>query len=96
MVNFAFVPLSDPRLTPELKARFLKVDQLVKWESTDSSGAYSGLVIVGEKTRPQGFQSTAEFTVDIRDKGIPIAKVQEISQIVQNEFVRRAVVNIMK
>jgi hypothetical protein len=59
MVDFTFVPLSDPTLTPELKARFLKVDQLVNWKSTDSSGAYSGLVIVGEKTRPQGFQSTA-------------------------------------
>ncbi len=90
MVKFTSIPLSDPRLTPELKAQFLNVRQLVNWESTDSSGTYSGLVIVGEKPHPHGFQSTADFTVDVPPgDGIPIAKVQEISRTVQTEFFKR-------
>lgn len=90
MVKFTSIPLSDARLTPELKAQFLNVRQLVNWESTDSSGTYSGLVIVGEKPHPYGFQSAADFTVDVPPgDGIPIPKVQEISRKVQIEFFKR-------
>jgi hypothetical protein len=35
MVNFMFIPLTDPKLTPELKARFVNVGQLIKWELTN-------------------------------------------------------------
>jgi hypothetical protein len=96
MVNFTFIPLPDPRLTADLKAKFLSVGQLIKWELSDSSGTYTGLVVVGEKQHPQGFQSTADITFDIGDKEIPIAKFQEVSQIVQTEFRSRAVVSTKK
>lgn len=96
MVNFTFVRLPDPRITPEIRARFLNVAQLIEWQLTDSSGTYAGLVIHGEKAIPQGFQSMAEFIVDIPPAGIPDAKLQEISQIVQSDFVKRAVVLLKK
>jgi hypothetical protein len=97
MVNFKFISLSDPRLTPSLKAQFLNVGQLINWELTDASGAYTGLVVVGEKPHPQGFQSMADITIDVPPgEGIPIAKVRELSQTVRAEFVRRGVVGYKK
>lgn len=96
MVNFAFVPLSDPRLTPEMKASFLNVGQLVKWDYTDASGTYTGLIILGEKKIPAGFQSFADITFDIPAKEIPMAKIQEVSQIVTKEFRERTVVGLFK
>jgi hypothetical protein len=96
MVNFMLVPLTDPKLTPELKARFVNVVQLIKWELTDSSGVYTGLVVVGEKPHPQGFQSTTEITFDIPEEETPAAKIQQITRLVQAEFVQRGVVGIKK
>jgi hypothetical protein len=97
MVEFKFVSLPDPRVTPELKGRFLNVGQLVEWKLTDSSGTYTGLVVIGEKKIPQGFQSMADFTLDIPASGeIPIAKAQELSALVLNEFAKRAVVGTKK
>jgi len=91
MVNFTFIPVTDPRLTPELRARFVFVDQLVQWELTDSSGTYTGLVVVGEQSHPQGFQARAEFTIDIPQKGVSNSKIQEVPQTVENEFVKNAI-----
>jgi hypothetical protein len=96
MVNFTFVLLPDPRITPEIKARFLNVAQLIEWDFTDSSGTYTGFFVNGEKTIPQGFQSMAEFIIDMPPAGIPNAKLQEVSQIVQSEFVKKAVVLLKK
>jgi hypothetical protein len=81
MVNFKLVPLPDLRITPEIRARFLNVAQLIEWQLTDSSGTYTGLVVHG---------------VDIPPAGIPDTKIQEISQIVQSEFVKRAVILLKK
>jgi hypothetical protein len=94
MVNFMFIPLTDPKLTPELKARFVNVGQLIKWELTDPSGVYTGLVVVGEKPHPQGFQSTTEITFDIPEEETSAAKIQQITRLVQAEFVQRGVVGI--
>jgi hypothetical protein len=96
MVNFSFIQLPDPRLTPDIKSKFLSVGQLIKWELTDSSGIYTGLVIVGEKSIPQGFQTMADITFDIGDKEIPVTKFQEISRIVLTEFQQRGVVTLKK
>jgi hypothetical protein len=93
-VKFGFIPLTDPRLTPEMKAKFLQVGQLASWELRDSSGTYTGLIVIGEKAVPQGFQSMADITMDIPAKKPPMAKVQEISQIVQRAFVARTIVGI--
>jgi hypothetical protein len=48
-VKFGFIPRTDPRLTPEMKAKFLQVGQLASWEFRDSSGTYTGLIVIGEK-----------------------------------------------
>ena len=92
MVDFTFLSLDDPRLTSGIKATFLNVGQLVGWKLTDPSGAYTGLVVVGEKPVPQGFQAMAEFIVDSPANAIPMTKIQEISCTVQTEFVKRAMV----
>ena len=98
MVNFKFIPLSDARLTAELKPTFLRVGQLISWDFTDSSGqTYTGLVVVGEKPHPQGFQSMADISVDIpAGPGIAMEKIQELSEIVQTEFMQRGVVTYKK
>jgi hypothetical protein len=97
MVEFKFVPLLDPRVTPELKARFLNLGQLVEWKLIDASGTYTGLVVIGEKQIPQGFQSMADFTLDITPNvQIPAAKAQELSRLVLNEFAKRAVIGTPK
>lgn len=70
---------SDERLAAAHRAEFLTIGQLIKWEPTDASGAYSGLMIVGEKATPQGFQSVSNMTIDIGAKEISPAKVQELS-----------------
>jgi hypothetical protein len=93
MVDFKFLSLDDPRLTTNIKANFLNVDQLVGWELIDTSGTYTGLVVLGQKPVPQGFHATADFTVDNPAIAIPTAKTQEISHTVQTEFVQRAVFN---
>jgi hypothetical protein len=68
MVKFTFLPLSDSRLAPEHRAQFLTIGQFIKWELTDPSGTYSGLMIVGEQATPQGFQSMANMTIDLGEK----------------------------
>lgn len=92
MVKFTFLPLSDSRLAPEHRAQFLTIGQFIKWELTDPSGTYSGLMIVGEQATPQGFQTMANMTIDLGEKEIPAAKVQELSRVVNTEFRQRAVI----
>ena len=96
MVNFMFIPLTHPKLTPELKARFLDVNQLIKWELTDSYDVYTGLIVVGEKPHPQGFRSATEITFDIPEEETSAAKMQQISRLVHAEFVHRGVSGIKK
>jgi hypothetical protein len=79
-----------------MKAKFLQVGQLASWEFRDSSGTYTGLIVIGEKAVPQGFQSMADITMDVPTKEPPIGKVQEISQIIQREFLARTIVGIKK
>jgi len=38
MVEFTFLSLDDRRLTTNIKANFLNVEQLVGWELIDNSG----------------------------------------------------------
>jgi hypothetical protein len=86
-----FIPLTERRLTPELRAKFVHVNQLVRWELTDSSGKYTGLVIVGAQLHPKGFQARAEFTIDLPQKGLANSKMQEVSHTVETEFVNKAI-----
>ncbi len=36
----------------------------------------------------------AKMTIDLGDKDIPAAKVQELSHVVNSEFIQRAVISI--
>ena len=93
MLKFNSIPLSDPRLAPSTKTKFLNVSQLFWWELADSSGTHTGLVVVGEKRHQQGFQLVADVTVDIPPgDGIPMEKVRELCQTVEAELIRRAVI----
>jgi hypothetical protein len=51
---------------------------------------------VGEKPHPQGFQSTTEITFDIPEEETSAAKIQQITRLVQAEYVQRGVVGIKK
>ena len=94
MVKFTFLPVSDSRLAPEHRAQFLTIGQFIKWELTDSSGTYSGLMIVGEQKTPRGFQTMANMTIDLGRREISPAKVQELTHVVNTEFIQRAVVSL--
>jgi hypothetical protein len=96
MVKFTFIPFTDGRLTPDLKAKFLRVGQLVNWEYSDASGTYTGLVVIGEKQIPGGFQSFADVTIDLGSREIPIEKIREVSAIVNGEFQKQAVIGTKK
>jgi hypothetical protein len=65
MVTFTFLPIADVehRVAAAHRAQFLTIGQLVKWELTDASGAYSGLMIIGEQPIPGGFQTMANMTI---------------------------------
>jgi hypothetical protein len=67
---------------------------LIKWELTDPSGTYSGLMIVGEQATAHGFQTIANMTVDLGKKAIPADKIQELARIVNTEFSQRAVISL--
>lgn len=94
-MNFTFLPVADVehRLPPAHRALFLSVGQLVKWELTDASGTYSGLMIVGEQPTPEGFQTMANMTIDIGATPLLPAKIQELSRIVNAEFTSRAIMS---
>jgi hypothetical protein len=93
-VNFTFLPLTDPRLQPEMTKTFIKVGQLVGWELPQHSQTYTGLLVVGEKTVPQGFQTMADCTLDIPATPVPMEKVGRIVQTVLREFQQRGQMNI--
>jgi hypothetical protein len=96
VVKFTFLPMDESKITPAQRAQFINLGQLIKWELGDSTGSYSGLIIIGEKAIPQGFQSMADITIDLDDREITSAKIQELSRIVQTEFVQRGVINLRK
>jgi hypothetical protein len=91
MVNFKFVPLPDPRVTPEIKARFLTFGQLIEWELTDSSGMYTGLIFIGEKKIPAGFQTMMDIVMNRGVGKLSTAKGREIIQTVIGEVQQRGV-----
>jgi hypothetical protein len=91
MVNFKFIPLPDPRVTPEIKARFLNLGQLIEWNLTDSSGTYTGLIFMGEKAIPEGFQTMMDVVMNRGVGKLSTAKGQEIIQTVVREVQQRGI-----
>jgi hypothetical protein len=47
-------------------------------------------MVVGEQKTPQGFQSLANMIIDLGEKEISHAKVQELSRVANTELLRRA------
>lgn len=93
-VSFKFLSLDDPRYKREMGNSFLKVGQLVGWELPSKAETYTGLIVVGEKAVPQGFQSMADFTLDIPATPIPMERAQQIAQTVMREFQQRGTIQL--
>jgi hypothetical protein len=97
MVNFKIAKLPDPRVTPEVTAKFINFGQLIEWVYTEKSGTtYRGLIFVGEKPHPQGFQTMADFLIETEGQEIPLQKAGEVSQIVMSEFRRQGLMTLGK
>jgi hypothetical protein len=93
MVEFTSAPLSDPRITPQIKAQFIKVAQLFNWKLTDASGTYKGLIVVGDIAVNNGLSTMISTFIDVSPgPGIPIAKFNEITQIVNAELRQSSIV----
>lgn len=93
MVTFTSLRVSDDLLAPEHRAQFLTVGQIFKWNLSDASGAYSGLMVVGEQATPQGFQTMANMTIDLGMQNLSPAKLQELALMVNAEFRKRSIVS---
>jgi hypothetical protein len=89
MVQFKFIPMDESKVKPELKEQLLTIGRLVRWDYTDDQGTYTGLVVIGEKAIPRGFQTVAKVSLDAATKALPTRKVQELSRLVGNEFLAR-------
>lgn len=97
MVEFTSAQLSDPRLTAEVRAQFLNIGQLFDWKLIDASGSYNGLLVVGEIAMGKGFQTIMSTMIDVPPgPGIPYAKVQEITAVVNDEVRKRSIVILDK
>jgi hypothetical protein len=80
MVQFKFIPMDESKVKPELKEQLLTIGRLVRWDYTDDQGTYTGLVVIGEKAIPRGFQTVAKVSLDAATKALPTRKVQELSR----------------
>jgi hypothetical protein len=92
-VNFKFLDLSNPRLKPEVTRSFLNVGQLVGWELPEAKQTYTGLLIVGEKTIPEGFQTMVDCTMDNPPSPVPLEKAGKVVQTVLKQYQERGVVS---
>jgi hypothetical protein len=91
MLRFTFLRPAEVRLAPEHRAQYLTIREVVKWEVTDETGDYSGLLIVGEHIigvhpPPTGFMPDANMTIDFRGRDLSPAKLHELCQAVRNAF----------
>jgi len=90
-MRFTWLQPSDSRLAPEHRAQYLTINQLIKWDVIDPSGAYSGMLIFGEQIvgvhpTPKGFLPDKNMTIDLIEKEVPAAKVRELSFEVNRTF----------
>ncbi len=93
MVKLKNLQLSGSRLCPEMTKGFLQVGQLFGWELTRGTRTFTGLVIVGEKSIPQGFQTMIDCTLDTPvGPQVPMETAGEIVRKVVSEFQQRGTV----
>src|ERR1700722_10612235 len=91
MPKFTFLRPAEVRLAPEHRAQYLAIRQVVRWEITDETGDYSGLLIAGEQIigihpPPQGFLPSANMTIDLDGRELSPTKIQDLCRIVRNAF----------
>jgi hypothetical protein len=91
MPRFTFLRPSAVRLAPEHRAQYLTVRQVVRWEVTDDTGEYSGLLILGEQiigihAPPPGFLPDASMTIDPGETEISSTKIDELCRMVRSGF----------
>ena len=80
MPRFTFLRPTEVRLAPEHRAQYSAIREVVKWEITDESGDYSGLLIAGEQIigihpPPPGFVPSANVTIDLAGRALSPAKI---------------------
>jgi hypothetical protein len=92
MPKFTFLRPAEVRLAPEHRAQYSTVREVVKWEITDETGDYSGLLIVageqiiGIHPPPEGFVPSANMTIDFGGRELSPAKIHELCRTVRNAF----------
>ena len=67
MLRFTFLQPNEVPLAPEHRALYSTIRDVVKWEITDETGDYSGLLIAGEQIvgihpPSKGFVPSANMT----------------------------------
>ncbi len=97
-VDFQMESPDSPRVSPDMRRKFLSVTDVASWKLVDEKGnvLYTGLIVSGPKALPDGgFQSMADFTLDMPSdpaKGIPMDAIPAIQNAVITEFQKRAVI----
>jgi hypothetical protein len=87
MVKFTYLDIPNPRLKPEMTKSFLRVGQLIGWELQRGNRTFSGLLIIGEKAIPGGFQTMADCNLDTSvGPQVPLETAKEIIQTVLAEY----------
>lgn len=91
MIKFTFLPPADIRLAPEHRAQYLTIREVVKWEFSDETDQYSGLLIIGEQIigiypPPPDFEPSSNMTVDFTEKQLSPTKIHQICSIVRTGF----------
>src|ERR1017187_1383005 len=91
MPRFTFLRPTEVRLAPEYRAQYSTIREVVKWEITDETGDYSGLLIAGEQIigihpPPQGFVPSASMTIDLGGRELLPTKIHELCRTVRNAF----------
>ena len=87
MVRFTSLPLTDPRLTHGRKKPFQDVSKLFGWEMTENNLSYTGLLVIGKKAAPEGFEMLLECYIDTpTGKQPPLERSGGIVRTVTEEY----------
>lgn len=97
MVRFTSLPLTDPRLTHERKKPFHDVSLVVGWELSKNNRIYTGLLVIGQKAPPEGFETHLECYIDTpTGKQPPLKTSGKIVRTVIGEYRRQKPVLICR
>lgn len=74
------------KLSSQLRKQFVDVGYFLKWDLTDATGIYTGLVVVGKKLSPRGSLSSVDVILDSAKESLSSQRLQELSDIVLREL----------